>query len=530
MEDQESVIGESGVVQEKRKEPVGLIRGRSKPGKLIIMVTSILLAAAIIIVSLIVFNVIGVGKQARAGSIESIVILPFGNYTGVDTLDPNIEGMHSSLINAIGEKTGLRVIGRVSSNLYKNTDKSIKQIVKELKVDAAMEVDISCLGDSVCWHTRLMSGGPQEKQLWMGDYRDAKGNLFNMFNRVIKQIAGEVKISLSTAQEAMLAESSTIDPEAIDAYLKGYSYVDDMSPEPLIKARDYLNRAIEKDPDWAPLYAAMATVWFTMGSMGAESPEIAIPIVYEYLNKALELDPDLADAHYISAVLAYTVEMNWEKAEKEFLKALAINPNNALSRMHYSFMLYILQRPEEAKIQADLAYELDPLNTIVQSTYGLALLCGGDCASALSVLENIVASDPDNFLAYNYIHPAAFQCGDLDKVFEADKHMLPLEEEAINEIEKIYNKRGFYEAYEEITRQLEILAEKVYIAHTDMAFRYYIINQDDKAIEWIEKAAEIGEPSIAWIGTGIWNITRLYDNPRFIEVLKKLNLPLPKSD
>jgi Tfp pilus assembly protein PilF len=364
----------------------------------------------------------------------------------------------------------------------------------------------------------------------MGDYRDAKGNLFNMFNRVIKQIAGEVKISMTTAQEAMLAESRTIDPKAIDAYLKGYSYVDDMSPEPLIKARDYLNNAIEKDPEWAPVYAAMAAVWFTMGSMGSESPEIAIPKVYEYLNKALELEPDLMDAHYISAVLAYSVEMNWEKAEKEFLKALAINPNHALCRMHYSFMLFIMQRPEEAKIQADLAYGLDPLNTIVQSTYGFALLCGGDCASALSVLENVVASDPDNFLAYNYIHPAAFQCGDLDKVFEADKHMLPLEEEAINEIEKIFNEKGFYKAYEELTRQLEILAEKIYIPHTDMAFRYYMINQDDKAIEWIEKAAELGEPSIAWIGIKAWNFTRLYDNPRFIEVLKKMNLPLPKSD
>jgi tetratricopeptide (TPR) repeat protein len=356
--------------------------------------------------------------------------------------------------------------------------------------------------------------------------------LFNLYNQIIRQIAGEVKISLTPAEEAILAESRTIDREAMDAYLKGYSLLDDTSTESLLKARDYLNSAIKKDPDWAPLYAAMATVWYIMGGMAVESLDIAYPKAYEYTEKAIKLDPNLAEAHRISAVIAWAAEWNWEKAEKEILEALTINPNHSLSRMYYSLILFTLQRPDEAIMQADFAYRLDPLNPLIVSIYGFTRLMAGDCASALSVLEKVLASDPDYFLAYNYIFFAAFQCGDLDKVFEADKqHILPvaLEEEAINEIGKIYNERGFYAAYEEITRQMEILSEKRYIPPGDMVFRYYMINQDDKAMDWIEKGAEVREPGTLLNCTSL-KLTRLYDNPRFIAVFKKMNLPLPKSD
>ncbi len=490
-----------------------------------ILVSGILLAVVIAIASLIIFNVGGI-SQIRAGSIESLVVLPFGNYTGTDTLDAYISGMHSSLINELGKIKGLRIISKVSSDSYKNTEKSIRQIADELKVDAAVEMGILSFGDSIFLQPRLMSGGTKEKQLWIGDYRASKGNLFNLYNQMIKQITDELKISLTPAEKARLAELRSVDRKAMDAYLKGYNFAGDMSPESLLKARDYLNNAIEKEPDWAPLYAALATVWLPLGGFGIEPLDIAYSKVYEYTNKAIELDPDLAEAHYINAWLAATAEWNMEKAENEFLKALASNPNYALSRMHYAWLLYALQRPEEAKMQADLAYKLDPLNSLMQSLYGVALLMEGDCVSALAVIENILASDPDYWYAYLVIETAAFECGDLNRVFEAQKRVLPLEAETMNEIEKIYNDRGFHAALEEIMRQSEILAEEGNISYMTVAWRYYILNQDDKVMDWIEIAAEMHDADLWALGTKLYNFTRLYDNPRFIKILKEMNLPL----
>jgi len=517
----------------KQKEPAGTGKRSHITKRRTNLVSVILPAIVIAIVSLIIF-LIGYIKQARAGSIESIVVLPFGNYTGDDTLDDAISGMHSLLISKIGEIAGLRIIGRVTSDLYKNTDKSIQQITRELNVDAAIELDVMFMGDTIFFQPRLMSGGRKEKQLWIGDYMEAKGNLFEVYNQVIKQIVGEVKISLTPKEEARLAVSRTIDPDVIDEYLKGYYYAGDLSEASLFKARDYLNEAIEKEPDWAQLYATLAQVWQIIGGMGVESPEIANPKVYESLNKALDLDPDLAEVHFTSAYMAYSVEWNWKKAEEEFLKAISINPNDALARMIYAHMLYALQRPKEGSAQATLAIKLDPLNPLLQIEYAVSLQMRRDFASAFSVLEKVLASDPDNVVANSSIEAAAFQLGDSNRVFEADKNYLPrlysFNEENMNEIEKIYNERGFNAAFEELMRQMEILAETGWVSCFDMACKYYMLKQDDMAIEWIEKGVDVKEGEIVLIGTGFGNFTRLYDNPRFIEVLKKMNLPLPKSD
>ena len=99
------------------------------------------------------------------------------------------------------------------------------------------------------------------------------------------------------------------------------------------RAWNILNLAIEKDPNWAPLYAALSQVWVGIAQMGFETPEVAGPKIFEYLNKALELDPDFPDAHYNIAVIAVWTEWDWEKGEREFLKALETNPNDVMSRI-----------------------------------------------------------------------------------------------------------------------------------------------------------------------------------------------------
>ena len=488
------------------------------------------IVAGILIIALLAFALYYFLPKFTQSSSElgkSVLILPFNNYLGTDTLDYFVAGMHDALISDIGKVSALNVKSKTTANAIKNANKSIPEIAEELGINTFIETGVLCIGDSICLQMKIFD--EEENEIWIRDFKAERSQILNLYSKITKDIADRINVALTPEEEQLLAKSRTIDKEVYDAYLKGYSYIEDLSHESLLKARDYLNRAIEKDPDWAPLYAAMATIWLSIGSMAVESPEIAVPIVYENLNKAIELNPDLAEAHYVSASMAWTAEWDWEKAEKEFLKALSINPNHALSRIHYSHMLYILQRPEEGSAQANRAYKLDPLNPIIQSTYGLTLLCERDCASAVSVLENLLASDPDNFLANNVIDAAAFQCGDLNRVFEAEKHLhlLLLEEGVMNEIEKIYNEKGFYTALEESMCHLEVLAEKVYVCPADMAFKYYMINQDDKSMEWIEKGAEVRDPTTLYIGTGYLNFIRLYDNPRFIEVLEKMNLPLP---
>ena len=222
-------------------------------------------------------------------------------------------------------------------------------------------------------------------------------------------------------------------------------------------------------------------------------------------------------------------EWNWENAENEFLKSIGVDPNHVFTRIHYAHFLYILQRPKEAKIQAELAYRLDPKNPLIQSTYGLTLCCEGEYDAAVHLLDNLLATESDNFLGHSVIEMAAYHSGKLDRVFEAEKRLIPLSDEAMKGIEKIYDKRGFNPAIKEAMKQLEVVAETNYIVPVDAACKYYVIHQDKKVMEWLEKGFDQRDPNMAYIGTAWLGFTRLYDNPRFISIVRKMNLPLPQK-
>jgi tetratricopeptide (TPR) repeat protein len=291
-----------------------------------------------------------------------------------------------------------------------------------------------------------------------------------------------------------------------------------------------LNSAVEKNPDWAPLYSSLAQVWATIVQMGFESPEIAGPKIIEYRNKALELDPNNADVHFANGMIAFLTEWDWEKAEMELLKALAANPNDAMSRVIYAQLLGCLQRPGESLTQGRLAIELDPLNPLIQLFYTAVLMNIGDFNTALAYGEKITAGDPGHLMANNLIELAAFYCRDYNKVMEAAKYVLAAKEVDFKEVERIFGETGFVAAYEEILRQLEVLAQKGYfLAPVEMAFRYMMVDQPDKAMEWIEKGFEVHDPVMPYIATHIFLCEPLFDNPRFIEIIQKMNLPLPED-
>jgi len=497
--------------------------------KRVLLVSGVLLAAAVIVVVLILTNVIKGGKAARAEGIKSLVVLPFENYTGDEHLDYVADGMHASLIGDMGKLGALRVIGKTSSSVFKNTGKSAPDIARELHVDALVEPTVTCYGDSVCIQIRVITPFPYEKQLWVADYREDKSKIVSLYNRIAKQIADELMIELTPEEERLLAKSGIVDRDAYDEYLKGLYYLEDFDKESLMKAMEYLNRAVEKDSSWAPLYTGLTLVWASIVQMGFESPEVAGPKIFENLNKALELDPDNSDSRFISGEMAFLAEWDWEKGEKELLKSLAINPNNAIARVIYSQLLCILQRPDEALTQGQLAIELDPFNPLIKVLYSFTVLSVSDCEKALALAEKVTADDPEHYMANNAIESAAFLCGDYDKVMKAAKYILPVRGIDYQKVERVFEEQGFVPAYEEVMRQSEVLAQNGYFSPVEMAIRYMMVDQKDKALNWLEEGFEVHDQNMPYITTHAYLCEPLFDNPRFIDIIKKMNLPLPKK-
>jgi TolB-like protein len=463
---------------------------------------------------------------------KSIAVLPFINDSPEQENTYFINGVMEEILNNLQRIKDLRVISRTSAEKFRGQKKSVSEIAEELGVNYIVEGSGQKYGNSFRLRAQLIMA-EHETHLWGESFQQKiteVEDIFNIQTQIAESIAKELKAVISPEEQKRIEKIPSTSVEVYDEYLKALSYANDFSREALNKALDFLNSAVEKAPDWAPLYAGLTQVWMGIQQMGYEPPSVAAPKIFENLNKALELDPDLAEIHYYSAMIAHLMEWDWEKSEKEFLMALAINPNNSLSRVIYSQLLAVLHRNNEALAQGKLAYSLDPLNPNMKVWYAATLMAAGDFKTSMSLAEEVEAVDPGNFLANNAILMAAYRTKEYDKVLRAEKYLLPvlilIEEDTFKEIERIYSEHGIALAYDEIMKHLEEFAQNNPISPIDKAFRYITANQPDKAMDCIEKGFEIHDPAMTYIATKICNFDPLFKNPRFIAICEKMNLPL----
>jgi len=464
---------------------------------------------------------------------KSVAILPFRNDSPNEENTYFINGVMEEILNNLQKIRDIRVISRTSVEQYRNQTKPIPEIAKELGVNYLVEGSAQKYGSNFRLRAQLIMA-EKETHLWGESFQQNITEVEDIFNiqiQIAESIAEELKAVISPGEKKLIEKIPVADIEVYDEYLKARSYWADFTKESLYKAVEYLNRAIEKNPNWAPLYAGLAEVWIWIQQAGWEQSSVAGPIIFQNLNKAMELDPDLAEVHYQCAVSAQLVEWDWGKSEKEFLKALAINPNNSLSRLMYAQLLLILNRPDESIAQRELAISLDPLNPVTKLIYMGTLIQAGECKASLSLLEEAWATNPVD-LNYNaLIEIAAYMCKDFDRVIRSLRYALPFpfEEDNYKEIERIYRESGIVSAYEELMKYMEKFAYANYIGFFDMTFRYIIANQFDKAMDWIEKGFDSHDPLMSYITQTAHILEPLFGNPRFIAICEKMNLQLSQN-
>ncbi len=482
----------------------------------------------VVIAGLLTLNIVGGPKGLRAGDIQSLVILPFDNFTGDEQLDYFVDGMQASLIGDVSQLGGLTVKSRTSSNAFKDMDMTIPEIASELGVDAALETAVMCLGDTICLQFRLVSTTGDEEQLWVGDYREEKSQILNLYNRITKQIAEEVMVELTSDEEVLLAKERTVDPEAYDAYLKAQYHWNQFTQQDIQKAWDYFQRAIDLDPEWADPYAGMAMSWMFVGYLGMVPQNMATPKINLYLDDALELDPNSAYAHFVKAVTTVWNEWNWEDGEKEFLRSLELNPDNALCRLYYAHLLFCQRRHDEALIQANLGLELDPLEPIALSLYGVVMLDVGDYPSAVEHFEKALSINPDFFFAGGNLFSAYRWAGQYDDWIEYWKQHSCWDEEHKMTVEITLHEQGYVAAVKALLK----INEEYGRPGCQMAVRtkkmwYIEAGEYDKAFACLEELYEQGNLDIPYMASNYEGYEHFKSYPGYLEILKKFKLPVP---
>jgi adenylate cyclase len=470
-------------------------------------------------------------KLKSTVNIQSVLILPFENYTGNENLDYVAAGMHSSLISDIGRIGALRVISPTSARAYRKMEKPLPVIANEAKVEVIIEPNITSYGDAICIQLRGMSMYPEEKQLFVEEYEVEKNQVLNLFNNACKDMAEKMMVELTPEEKRMLAKSRTVNEEAYDLYLRGQKLLDKVEPQPLEKAAECFRKAIELDADWAHAYTGLAEVALYQNQAGFVPTSTAIPMIYNNLNKALSIDPDSANSHYIKAVNSVWTEWDWETGEAEFKKALELNPSHAQCHMFYAHLLLILNRKDEAYNYAKVGYELEPLRPIILGLYSILYIDDNNNDKALKLINQSLEIDPEHFFSFVQKEIAHFNIGDYESSLEMLKTIWSIylgddRDAVLSGIDDVFKQEGYFGALEYILPMLEEQGKAGKMVPTDLVYYFLRTKNIDKALVWLEKGHAIHDPNMPYITTNYAAFHLLNDEPRYIELLKKMNLRL----
>jgi serine/threonine protein kinase/tetratricopeptide (TPR) repeat protein len=365
------------------------------------------LAALLIIVAAVGYWLHRSGSSSPSGSIDSVAVLPFTNTGGEQDTEYLSDGITETLINNLSRVSKLRVVPRSTVFRYKGQSNAPEKIARELNVRAVVTGRVTRRGDSFVVGAELIDVG-RDSQLWGDQYSQKLSDILGIQEQISREITDHLKVQLSGAEQQQLTKRDTQNPEAYQLYLRGRYFWNKRTPEGVKQGLAYFQQAIERDSNYALAYAGVADSYAVgngryLGLTGLQSR----PKSKEASLKALSLDDSLAEAHTTLADTYLYFDWDWAKADEEFRRAIAANPNYPTAHQWYAECLYATGRFDEAIAQAKRAQELDPLSPIINGSLAATYLYARRYEEALEQYKKTYQMDPnidivDTDMAFTY--------------------------------------------------------------------------------------------------------------------------------
>lgn len=463
-------------------------------------------------------------QRKLAESIRALAVLPFSNYTGEEENEMTVLGMHDALINELGRISAIRVISKTSTLPYGQTNKSIKQIASELKVDALIESSVLNLDDGIRIVVKMINADP-EQQLWTRTFDTDRANFLNLYNQIVSEIAEQINVALSPDEQSYIEEEKIVDPEAYKAYLEGMYHVETLTERGFHLALENFERSLAMDSLFAPSYAGLAFAWIAALQMRYVSVAEAIPEIYNNYLKVLMLEPDDPQAHYIEALMSGQAEWNWEKSEVAFRKSISGNPNHALSHAYYGHILMFQRRFDEAFAELEKAVSIDPNNGLVFGLYAVVLWHHGDLDRAMEFSEKALELNPMGTMNNRVGEAVNYLKGNYEESLKMLQVIHGPEISDFQKVMEVFEQSGYKSAIRELAVQLE---ETSHLNSLLIAFYYNRAGMEEEAIQWLERGYEMHDPDMPYAFLPI-ELRNLLENPRYEALAEKMNLPLPGS-
>jgi tetratricopeptide (TPR) repeat protein len=434
--------------------------------------------------------------------------------------------MTDELITDLGQISALRVISRTSMMTYKHVHKLLPEIARELDVEAVVEGTVLRSGERVRITAQLIRA-PVERHIWAQSFEGDLRDTLVLQKSVARSIAEQIQATLNQREQAALEHSKIVNAEAYEAYLKGRYFWNKRTGDGLKKAIEFFNRAIEKNPNYAEAYTGLGDAYALSGDWeyGILSPQDAFPRAKAAVTKALALDDKLAEAHTSLAFILDLYDWDWESAEKEYKRAIALNPGYATAHHWYAWHLIVIGRNSEGIAELRKAQSLDPLSLIISADLADALCIAHLFDESVQQSRRTLEMDP-NFAIAHY---------ELGQAFER-KRML---NEAIGEFQRAIELSGGNEIFDanlayayatsgskeeamKIVKDLEDQQSQHSSTDASIGLIYVGLGDKDQAMIWLNKAYQARfNPSILVRPA----FDPLRSDARFQDLLRRIGLP-----
>jgi TolB-like protein/DNA-binding winged helix-turn-helix (wHTH) protein/Tfp pilus assembly protein PilF len=466
-----------------------------------------------------------VGRTARKApeKFQSVAVLPLLNLSQNSEQEYLVDGMTDQLITDLARATSLRVISRTSTMQYKGARKRLPVIAKDLNVDAIVEGSVLSSQGNVRITAQLLDART-DRHLWAQSYERSSQDLLAMQDEVARDIVHEISATLQPASRG--THEQKVNPEAYDEYLHGRFLWNRRTLVDLEKAIDHYQHAIQLAPDFAPAYAALGDAYAVISLRGGPPPSDSYPRARDAAEKAIQLDDSLADAHALLGEVRVNYDRDWDGGEKEFRRAIELNPNYATAHQWYAAYLVSMKRLQEAEAEIDKASMLDPLSLIINATRGETRYLAGDPNSAIKLCLHAQELDPnftETYLFLGKVYEQQRQFREADASFKRAVDLSSGRPGPLILQAHAYALSGRKDlAVASIDRLLS--SKHGYVANSDVAAVYCAMGQPSQAMTWLEKAYLNHEEGLNQLA-----VEPMFDgcrrDPQFQSFIQRLGLP-----
>jgi TolB-like protein/Flp pilus assembly protein TadD len=454
--------------------------------------------------------------------IKTLAVLPFANVVNDPQVEYLADGFTESVIDSLSQ-AGLRVMARSTVFTYKGREVDPRQVGEKLKVRAVLTGRVSQRGDTLTVAAELVDVADGAR-LWGKQYNRKPADVFAIQEEIAQEIAEALRLKLGGESTRQLAKRYTTNTDAYMLYRKGRYHYYQFTQENEIKARDYFYQAIALDPNYALAYAGIADI-YTDFSGQYMTPGEAMPRAKEAASKALALDDNLAEAHHSLAMISFMADWDWAAAEREFKRAIELNPNWPVAHTDYGNFLALMGRFEEARVEAQRGRELDPLSAFAIDLLSQVYFYERQYDRTIEHCYEIIEFNPGYIWAYRALSRSLRQQGRYQEAIAECQKGLAIQrhDSLLADLAYLYSISGRRAAALKILAELNRAALRRRVSPVYLARIHIGLGENARALDLLRQGyEERSDHMLALLVDPLYDGLRA--DPQFIDLLRRIGL------